>query len=460
MDSLRNPDSIKPAESGRLILADDLDRLSRDELERTQQHNFAAMVAAALRTPAVRERWPGLDEVREVNDLAKLPLLSPAELAVGCPPHSREFVLQGDGPGLVLRSSGTSGKAKMMFYSWQGEQQTNHLGARGLRSALRGKDKPCMRVANCMHPGELNGAFFFVHGVCRHLPALTFPLGSRTPIAETVDLIAQHGIDTLVATPAYGIELVTSVPGEQLASLRNLFYLGAALSAERRRTLSEAAQWINVASLAYSTNETGPIGYQCAHLGGSTHHVHEDGVLVEIVDEETGEPVPDGTAGELVVTRMTETGMAAFRYRIGDLGYVERRTCACGSAAKMITLIGRTAQSLNVDAWTISSDHLMSGLAELGITDPADCQLQVLWDFSSYRVRLLLSPRTPPGITADAVAASMRDKFHMNKVLTSSRCSAFTVERTDIGQFASTDRGKVPVLYQRDQAHTGHLGIG
>ncbi len=431
-------------DTSRLRIAADLDSLSREEISSLQQANFTATVDMARHSAAVHERWPELDKVTSVSELARLPLLTPTQLADGCPPRSREFLLDGADGGLVIRSSGTAGKAKMMYHSWQSEWQTNFLGARGVRAAL---DSPPRAIANCMTPGELNGAFLFVHGLSRYLSAMTFPLGARTTVADTATMIEEHGIDTLVAAPAYGTELVTTMRGK-LGSLRHYMYLGEALGRARRDALREAAPELDVRSFSYSTNETGPIGYQCRHAGEGVHHVHEDGVLVEILDEDTGEPVPPGTTGELVVTRMSDAGMVLFRYQIGDRGYVNTESCPCGSAAMLITLAGRTTQSLNVDVWVVSSDQLMSGLAGLGITDPADCQLQVLWDVTTYRLRLLLSPSTPAGVTAEQVIAGVRDKYQLFKVMTNARCTSFTVERVDVTQFATTGRGKVPVLYQ------------
>ena len=74
-----------------------------------------------------------------------------------------------------------------------------------------------------------------------------------------------------------------------------------------------------VRSLAYSTSETGPLGYQCRHQAGAVHHLHEDANVLEVVDE-AGRPVPPGTPGELVVTPLTTSGMALLRYRLGDRG--------------------------------------------------------------------------------------------------------------------------------------------
>jgi phenylacetate-CoA ligase len=432
-------------ETSGLRLAENLDVLDRDEIESLQRSNFLATVEAARAERAVRERWPELEDVAEVDDLRLLPLLTPAELADECPPHSTAFLVDDGAGGLVVRSSGTAGRTKMMFHSWQSEWQVNVLGARGVRACLR---EPARRIANCMTPGELNGAFLFVHGASRFLRALTFPLGSTTPVAETADMIAEHGIDTLVAAPAYGTELITSVPAEKLSSLRTYMYLGEAIGRARRNAIREAAPDVDVRSLSYSTNETGPIGYQCRHVDDNTHHVHEDGVVVEVVDGESGERVPDGTVGEVVVTTIADAGMILFRYRIGDRGRIGTEPCPCGSAARLLTLAGRTSQSLNVDVWVISSDQLMSGLARLGVDDPADCQLQVHWDVARYRLKLLLSPRTPDGITPEKVVAAVRDKYQLHKVLTNRRCTSFTVERAEPTRFARTTAGKVPVLYE------------
>jgi phenylacetate-CoA ligase len=431
--------------ASKLRLAEDLDSLGREEIDSLQRANFAATVEAARRQPAVLGRWPELAEIDDPDGLASLPLLTPAELAEKCPPHSDELLVDDGSGGLVVRSSGTAGKTKMTFHSWQSGWQVNYLGARGARASLVA---PARRIANCMTPGELNGAFLFVYGLSRYLRALNFPLGSTTAPADVADLISEHDIDVLVAAPAYGTELITSTPAEKLGSLHTYMYLGEAIGRARRNAILEAAPALDVRSLSYSTNETGPIGYQCRHVDDNTHHVHEDGVVVEVVDEESGERVPPGTTGEVIVTTLADAGMILFRYRIGDRGYLGTEACACGSAARLLTLEGRTDQSLNVDVWVISSDQLMSGLAGLGITDPADCQLQVLWDVSTYRLRLLLSQRVADGITPERVVDAVREKYQLLKVMTNRRCTSFTVERVDPREFATNARGKVPVLYE------------
>jgi phenylacetate-CoA ligase len=430
--------------SNGIRIAVDLDSAGRDEIERLRRHNLATMLTAARRAPAVRARLGRIDEVESAGDLSRLPVLTPAELAERCPPRHDDFLLSRDEPGLVLRSSGTAGKQKVVYHSWRNNERVRQLGARGVRATV--PPHPPRRMANCMFAGELTGAFLFIQDLAQLLPALVFPIGSRTPVASTAEVIAEHGVDTLVAGPAYGTELNTG-HAERIPSLRTFLSLGEAIGDERRQAIAAGAPPLAVRSLAYSTSETGPIGYQCAHQDGGTHHVHEDAVVVEILDERTGRPVPDGTAGEIVVTPLTDSGMALFRYHVGDRGVLRPEPCACGSAARQLALLGRTAKSITVDVTTISSDQLMDALGGFGVADPADCQFQVLWEFPVYRVRLLLSTRVPAGITAAAVGERLRET-QFNRVLTNPRCVEFTVAQVAIDDFVRTERGKVSVLYQ------------
>ena len=147
--------------------------------------------------------------------------------------------------------------------------------------------------------------------------------------------------------------------------LRNFLFIGESLGAERERMVRSAAPDLAVRSLAYSTSETGPLGYQCRHQTGAVHHLHEDANVVEVIDE-AGRPVPPGTPGELVVTPLTTSGMALFRYRLGDRGQLLTGACGCGSAARSVLLLGRMPNSMTVDTITFSSDHLMAALGTPG----------------------------------------------------------------------------------------------
>src|SRR5207248_8206848 len=76
-------------------------------------------------------------------------------------------------------------------------------------------------------------------------------------------------------------------------------------------------------------------------------HVNEDHFLVEVVDPQRGEPLPDGTVGELVFTTLTKEALPLLRYRTGDLASLTREPCACGrTLARMSRIVGRTDDML------------------------------------------------------------------------------------------------------------------
>ena len=71
-------------------------------------------------------------------------------------------------------------------------------------------------------------------------------------------------------------------------------------------------------------------------------HIFEDAFVVQIVDPETGEPLPDGELGSLCITELYKTGSPQFRYNIMDLSYLyPREQCACGSWLRKIGPVRR-----------------------------------------------------------------------------------------------------------------------
>jgi phenylacetate-CoA ligase len=75
--------------------------------------------------------------------------------------------------------------------------------------------------------------------------------------------------------------------------------------------------------------------------------VNEDHFLVEVVDPQSGQPLPDGEVGELVFSTLTKEALPLLRYRTGDLASVTRDPCACGRTfARMSRIVGRTDDML------------------------------------------------------------------------------------------------------------------
>ncbi|GGU97902.1 hypothetical protein GCM10010211_76510 [Streptomyces albospinus] len=413
-----------------------------------RSHNLLATVDAIVKRPAAAARWPGIEDVRTADDLRKLPLMSPDALEDLCPPAVTDLALDSVDSGMVLRSSGTSGKRKVLYHSWEFDTRVTHLGARGVRAALTTAPR---RVGNCLYPGELNGAFSFAQDLTRRLGAQTYPLGTSMRTEELLEVVREHRIDTLIGSPAMGADLLSDPANlASLASLRTYLYIGENLGAARAAVMAVAIPGLRVRSLSYSTSETGPIGYQCPFQGDGTHHVHDDAMYVEVVDPETGAEVADGEEGEVITTTLTDTGMPLVRFRIGDRAI--RHTgggCACGSHASRITLTGRVPRSLNVDGATISQDLVMAQLRGVGVADPVDCQFQVRRaPDRGFDVLLLLSDRLAVRPTGDEVLRRLREGYHLGRVFAMPGFRGFTLRCVPTTDFVRNTRGKTPFFVE------------
>jgi phenylacetate-CoA ligase len=106
---------------------------------------------------------------------------------------------------------------------------------------------------------------------------------------------------------------------------------------------------------SYGGRDSGLIAHECPQGG---MHITAEDIIVEIVDAE-GTPVPCGTSGEIVVTNMAGTGFPFIRYRTGDVGILDDRTCACGRGLPLI----REIQGRTTDFVVAQDGTVMHGLA-------------------------------------------------------------------------------------------------
>jgi phenylacetate-CoA ligase len=87
------------------------------------------------------------------------------------------------------------------------------------------------------------------------------------------------------------------------------------------------------------------VAMECERHAGL--HINEDHFFPEVIDPETGQVLPDGQKGELVITTLTKDGTPVLRYRTRDITYLDHAPCACGrTTARMHRVLGRTDDML------------------------------------------------------------------------------------------------------------------
>ncbi|GGM15446.1 phenylacetate--CoA ligase family protein [Deinococcus aerophilus] len=149
------------------------------------------------------------------------------------------------------------------------------------------------------------------------LGAKTIPFGPGESEAQ-LDTLRKLGVRVLVSAPSFAQKL-----GEAGAHVELLISSGEPLtSIAGRRERVEAALG-GVALDAYASSEAGLMALETPEKHGL--RVVEDWVYLEVVDPESGRPVPDGERGELIVTHLTKQAMPLLRFRTGDLTRLERR---------------------------------------------------------------------------------------------------------------------------------------
>src|SRR5712691_5098623 len=184
-----------------------------------------------------------------------------------------------------------------------------------------------------------------IHQGAIELGATVVPVsGGMT--ARQVTLIKDLRPDVLTCTPSYAIRLgealaEAGITRENGLSLRVGIFGAEAWTHQMRIRINEL---LGLRALdIYGLSEViGPgVACECV-VAADGLHVNEDHFLVEAIDPVTGEPVPDGTAGELVFTTLTKEAMPLLRYRSGDIATLRPGTCDCGrTLVKMSKVTGR-----------------------------------------------------------------------------------------------------------------------
>jgi phenylacetate-CoA ligase len=139
-----------------------------------------------------------------------------------------------------------------------------------------------------------------------------------------------------------------------------------------RRMQQQLEEKLNITALdIYGLSEVmGPgVAMECTAHEGS--HIFEDHFIAEIIDPETGEPLPNGEQGELVLTSLTKEAFPIIRYRTRDITSLNPEPCSCGRThVRMDRIKGRSDDMLIIRGVNVFPSQIESVLLEFGETEP------------------------------------------------------------------------------------------
>ena len=328
----------------------DVETASRDTLRRLQLERLRATVERAYhRVPLFRRRMEdrGLapDDLRHLEDLARLPFMTKQDLRDHYP-----FGLFAEPLQRVVRihaSSGTRGKPTVVGYTHHDLEVWAECVARCFCMA---GGEPGHVLHNAYGYGLFTGGLG-LHAGAERVGATVVPAsGGHT--ARQILLIQDLRPDGIACTPSYLLNLADAMDEHGIdprsTSLR-YGILGAEPWSESMRQQLEARLGIDAVDIYGLSEVIGPgVANECREAKDGLH-INEDHFLPEVVDPQTGEPLPPGQYGELVFTSLTKEAFPVIRYRTGDIAALYPEPCRCGrTLVRMSRIKGRVDDMLVV----------------------------------------------------------------------------------------------------------------
>lgn len=316
--------------------------MGRESLAQVQLERLQATLNRALRNVTfygesfARAGVKG-DEVRSLEDLARLPFTTKEDLHTSYPYGM--FAVPLRDIVRIQSTSGTTGTPVIVGYTRNDLRTWSECVAR-LLAAGGISEHDVVQVAFTY--GLFSGGFG-LHAGAERLGASVIP-ASTGGLEKQVRIMRDFKTTALACTPSYAMAIAATV-AEMGVTRDELFlragFFGAEPWSEGLRARLESSLGITALDNYGLTEVLGPgVAFECERKDGM--HVNEDCFIAEVVDPSTLEVVPPGSEGELVLTTITKEGFPLVRYRTGDLCTMIAETCGCGrTLARMSRIRGR-----------------------------------------------------------------------------------------------------------------------
>lgn len=311
------------------------------------------------------------ESIRTLDDLQRLPFTTAGDLAAGYP-----FPLLSVPLERVVRihsSSGTTGKRKILSYTQKDVDDWRHIFARCYEMAGVG---PSDRVQIAVGYGLWTAGVGFQAG-CEAVGAIAVPIGPGN-----LDLQCQFLADlqptVLCCTASMALLLAEQIGTRGLADqvrLRTIILGSEVCSDAMRARVKELSGAEHIYDITGMTELYGPgAGIDCRYHTGI--HYWADYYILEILDPQTLEAVPEGEVGEMVVTTLCKEGAPLVRYRTRDLTRAIPGRCACGSPLpRHDRLMGRSDDMFIFRAVNVYPGQVADILSR---TDGVSCEYNVV----------------------------------------------------------------------------------
>ncbi len=377
--------------------------LSRKEIEEIQLARLKETVNRVWeKVPAYRKKMEEAgvrpEHIKELKDLAKLPFVTKQDMRDNYP--FGLFAVDKEELVRIHASSGTTGKPTVVGYTRRDLKMWTECVS---RIAVMGGATKKDVAQICFGYGMFTGALGLHYGL-ENIGATMVP-SSTGNSEKQIMYMKDFGTTLLVATPSYALrlaEVAKQIGVDPKKDLQvKIGLVGSELLTEAMRTEMHKlwGEDMLVTSNYGMSELMGPgVSGECQYMDGM--HINEDYFIPEIIDPKTGEVLPPGEKGELVITCIYKEGLPLIRYRTKDVTRLIYEPCKCGrTTCRMENLDGRTDDMLKirgVNVFPSQIEEVILSVDEIGPhyeivltrkdhTDRMEIRVELLKSTDSYK---------------------------------------------------------------------------
>lgn len=341
------------------------------------------------------------EDIKTLEDVRKLPFTVKKDLRDTYP--TGMFCVPNSKLARFHASSGTTGKPTVVGYTKKDLEAWAESLARAFNSVGIGKED----ILQVSYGYGLFTGGLGVHYGSEKVGATVLPTSSGNTERQ-LELMKDLGTTAIACTPSYFLYLIETARKEGISikddTKLKLGFFGAEPWSEELKKRIENESGIRAYDL-YGTSElSGPLFTECTEQCGI--HIWADMYLIEVLDPKTGEPVPDGETGELVITTLAKEAFPLIRYKIKDLTRKFSEPCKCGRTHPRITRISGRAddmiivRGINVFPGQVESvlmnipevgNHFMIIVDRIGALDSMKVQIEMNESAFSDRMSDMMS---------------------------------------------------------------------
>ena len=305
-------------------------------------------------------------DVKTLQDLSALPFTSKDDLRQNYPYGM--FTVPLKEIVRVHSSSGTTGQATVVGYTSKDLGTWSELMARTLNCGGATADS----VVQIAYGYGLFTGGLGLHYGAEKIGATVIPIsGGQTK--RQVRIMIDFQTSVLACTPSYALYIAETmeemgINPEDVKLKSGVF--GAEPWTESMRKIIEEKLNIDAIDIYGLSEVIGPgVSSECNKKCGL--HIFEDHFLPEIIDPQTGETLPEGETGELVITTLTKEAIPVIRYRTRDITSLNKEKCACGrTMVRMSKISGRSDDMLIIRGVNVFPSQIETILMDLSQTEP------------------------------------------------------------------------------------------